>query len=126
VDEDISVSEGHYISEMVRTRLVREVDVVADALVHIDPEDDMQLTTARELPSRTAVHRQLQLCFKDIEVAAHIERITLHYTGGRLRVELLLPLSVLASPAEGSQLTARLRAAVANDSLIDALDLRFH
>ena len=126
VDEDISVSEGHYISEMVRTRLVNEVDVVADALVHIDPEDDTHLTPARDLPSRSAVHAQLKTRFKDIDAAAHIERITLHYVGGRLRIELLLPLSVLASPDAGTQLAARFRAAVAKDPLIETLDVRFH
>lgn len=126
VDEDISVSEGHYISELVRTRLVHEVDVVADALVHIDPEDDTQLTPARDLPSRSAVHAQLKTRFKDIDAAAHIERITLHYVGGRLRIELLLPLSVLASPDAGPQLAARFRAAVTQDPLIETLDVRFH
>jgi cation diffusion facilitator family transporter len=126
VDEDISVSEGHYISEMVRTRLVNEVDVVADALVHIDPEDDTQLAPVRDLPTRTAVHAQLKACFKDIDAAVHIERITLHYVGGRLRIELLLPLSALAGPADGARLAARFQEAVANDPLIAALDVRFH
>jgi cation diffusion facilitator family transporter len=126
VDEDISVSEGHYISEMVRTKLVNEVDVVADALVHIDPEDDTHSMPARDLPSRTAVHTQLKACFKDIDAAQHIERITLHYVGGRLRVELLMPLSVLAQPADGTALATRFQQAVANEPLIDSLDLRFH
>ena len=126
VDEDISVSEGHYISEMVRTRLVNEVDVVADALVHIDPEDDTRPMPARDLPSRTAVHAQLKTCFKDIDAAQHIERITLHYVGGRLRVELLMPLSVLAQPADGAALAMRFQDAVAEVPLISGLDLRFH
>jgi cation diffusion facilitator family transporter len=126
VDGEISVSEGHYISELVRTRLVNEVDVVADALVHIDPEDDTHLVPARDLPSRAAVQAKLKDCFKDIEAAAHIERITLHYIGGRLHIELLLPLSVLASPTDGAQLAARFQEAAANESLIDGLDLRFH
>ena len=126
VDEDISVSEGHYISEMVRTRLVNEVDVVADALVHIDPEDDTRPMPTRDLPSRTAVHAQLKTCFKDIDAAQHIERITLHYVGGRLRVELLMPLSVLAQPADGAALAMRFQDAVAEVPLISGLDLRFH
>ncbi len=126
VDEDISVSEGHYISEMVRARLVNEVDVVRDALVHIDPEDDTHSMPARDLPSRTAVLTQLKACFKDIDAAQHIERITLHYVGGRLRVELLLPLSVLVHPADGTALAARFQQAVANEPFIDSLDLRFH
>jgi len=126
VDEDISVSEGHYISEMVRTRLVKEVDVVADALVHIDPEDDTNLAPARDLPTRSAVHAQLKTRFEGIDAAAHIERITLHYVGGRLRIELLLPLSVLASPEAGPQLAARFQAAARSDPLIEVLDVRFH
>lgn len=126
VDEDISVSEGHYISELVRTRLVNEVDVVADALVHIDPEDDTHLAPARDLPARSAVHALLKTRFQDIGAAAHIERITLHYVGGRLRIELLLPLSVLASPDAGPRLAASFQAAIANDPLIETLDVRFH
>jgi cation diffusion facilitator family transporter len=126
VDEDISVSEGHYISETVRTRLIKEIGSVADALVHIDPEDDTQLAPARDLPARSAVHAQLMACFTDIEAAAHIERITLHYVGGRLRIELLLPLSVLANPGAGAQLAARFRAAATQDPLIESLDVRFH
>jgi cation diffusion facilitator family transporter len=126
VTEDISVSEGHYISEAVRARLVSEIDVVADALVHIDPEDDMHNAPARHLPSRATVQARLKDRFRDIEAAAHIEKITLHYVGGQLRVELLLPLAVLATPADGQKLTARLRAALAADPQFGALDVRFH
>jgi hypothetical protein len=126
VDEEISVSEGHYISEMVRARLVNEVDVVADALVHIDPEDDTHLMPARDLPSRTAVHAQLKTCFKDIDAAQYIERITLHYVGGKLQIELLLPLSVLAHTTDGVALAKRFQEAVAKEPLVGSLDLRFH
>jgi cation diffusion facilitator family transporter len=126
VDESLSVSEGHYISEMVRTRLVNGVDVVADALVHIDPEDDTLATPVCDLPSRAAVLAELKEQFKDIDAAAHIEQVTLHYFGGRLRIELLLPLAVLATPAAGAELAARFRAAAARNPLIDTLDLRFH
>lgn len=128
VDEDISVSEGHYISETVRARLVSEVGVVADALVHIDPEDDTQAAIpVYDLPSRATLLAQLKTCFQDIDAAAHIEQVTLHYFGGRLRIELLLPLAVLANPAAGADLAARFRrAAVACNPLIDTLDLRFH
>lgn len=128
VDENISVSEGHYISETVRTRLVSEVDVVADALVHIDPEDDTQTAIpVSDLPSRAALLAQLNACFQDIDAATHIEQVTLHYFGGRLRVELLLPLAVLATPADGAELATRFRhAATACNPVIDTLDLRFH
>jgi cation diffusion facilitator family transporter len=126
VDEHISVSEGHYISEAVRARLVSEVDVVADALVHIDPEDDMHTAPARHLPSRAAIQTELREALRGIPAAARIEGFTLHYIGGQLRVEVLLPLTVLSNPEEGAQLTTRFRAAVADKPLIGALDLRFH
>lgn len=126
VDEDISVSEGHYISEIVRARLMNEVDVVADALVHIDPEDDTQAAPVRDLPSRVTVRAQLMEGLRGIDAAAHIEDITLHYVGGRLRVELLLPLAVLEHPHQGELLSTRFRAALAKYPHIGSVDLRFH
>jgi cation diffusion facilitator family transporter len=126
VDEDISVSEGHYISEAVRSRLVSEVDVVADALVHIDPEDDAQVTPARDLPARAAIQAQLRERFRNIEAAAQIEKITLHYVRGKLQVELLLPLSVLAKAGDATGLRERFKSALADDPLIASLDLRYH
>jgi cation diffusion facilitator family transporter len=126
VDEDISVSEGHYISEMVRTHLVNEVDVVADALVHIDPEDDMHAVPAHDLPSRLAVQAKLKEHFRDIDAAAQIEKTTLHYVRGKLYVELLLPLSTVRDAVEGGQLAQRFRTALAHDPLIASIDVRFH
>lgn len=126
VDEDISVSEGHYISERVRGRLVDELDVVADALVHIDPEDDMHTAPVQNLPSRAVAEARIKTCFKGIKAAGKIERITLHYVSGRLHIELLLPLSLLKNPAEGARLAERFRTAAAADTLIGTVELRFH
>jgi len=126
VDEDISVSEGHFISEAVRTRLVHEVDVVADALVHIDPEDDADVTPARDLPSRGAIQAHLRERFHDINAAAHIEKITLHYVRGKLQLEVLLPLAVLTATPDAARLTEQFRSAVTDDPLIASIDLRFH
>ncbi len=126
VDDDISVSEGHYISEAVRYRLIKEVDVVADALVHIDPEDDVQVAPARDLPTRAAIQAELRERFRNIEAGAQIEHVTLHYVGGKLRVELLLPLKVLDNPADGARLTEQFRQALTDHPLIHRLDLYFH
>lgn len=125
VDEDISVSEGHYISEIVRHRLVSDIDVVADALVHIDPEDDVDVAPAHDLPSRPQVLAELKELLREIPEAARMERVTLHYVGGKLRIELILPLAVLADPASGEALANRFRAAVSGHPRISALDLRF-
>ena len=126
VDEDISVSEGHYISEAVRHRLVHEVDVVSDALVHIDPEDDTDFAPAHGLPSRATVQAELKQAFHHLPAAASIERLTLHYVGGKLRVELLLPLSVLTRPEDGALLLRRFQEAAKDLSAIGELSVRFH
>jgi len=126
VNNDISVSEGHYISEAVRQQLIKRLDVVADALVHIDPEDDMQTAPAHDLPSRAAVQAQLRDRLRGIEGADRVEQITLHYVGGKLRVELLLPLQVLADITDGPRLRERFRLAVSDLPLIARLDVRFY
>ena len=125
VDDDISVSEGHYISDTVRARLVKEIDSVADAMVHIDPEDDTHFSPELELPSRAVVQARLRELLRPIAEAQHIERMVLHYINGRLRIELLLPLAVLNHLEAGAVLTKRFRDAVSADPLIDRLDLRF-
>jgi len=47
IDAGISISEGHHISEMVRSRLLEEFEGVTDVTVHIDPEDDEYETATR-------------------------------------------------------------------------------
>lgn len=126
VEEDISVSEGHYISEAVRTKLVNEVDVVADALVHIDPEDDVHSAPVRDLPSRSALQAELKNAFRDINAATQIERIVLHYVNGKIRIELLLPLSALSQSEDAQSLATRFRETVSGNPLIGSLELRFH
>ena len=79
--------------------MTNHVHSVADAMVHIDPEDDSTASPVCDLPSRAEVLARLKEYFRDIDAAAHIEQVTLHYFSGRLRIELLLPLAVLATPA---------------------------
>lgn len=92
VEPTLSVSEGHYISEAVRARVVAEVDEVQDVLVHIDPEDDEQIARSSHLPPRKEVLARLQGFWQDTAAAQHIQRVVLHYLDGGIRVELFLPL----------------------------------
>ena len=91
VDPTLSVSEGHYIGEKVRQRLIEVVDEVADVTIHIDPEDDEQHRPSLGLPSRSRVRSQLEELWRDIPLASRIERLTLHYLDGRLDLEIGLP-----------------------------------
>ena len=123
VDERLSVSEGHQISETVRARLMNEIARVADVMVHIDTEEDISGATCLGLPLRDEVLKRLERHFQDIPAARRIERVTLHYIERHIDLELLLP---LAAVAEAGRLVARLKAAVGKDEYIGTLDVHFH
>lgn len=91
----ISVSEGHYISETVRARVIKQIEEVADVMVHIDPENDETAPPPTGLPPRHTLMEQLQQHWQAIPAAARIKTITLHYLDGRIQVDLTLPLDVL-------------------------------
>ena len=63
VDSHLSVSEAHYISEKVRSKLIAEIDEVIDVMVHIDPEDDEHIPEIEELPLRTEMLKKLALAW---------------------------------------------------------------
>ncbi len=126
VDATLSVSEGHQISEAVRAQVMAAVDGVMDVLVHIDPEDDESGAPNATLPLRDVVIARLRQHFRDIDAAHQIEAIGLHYLSGRLRVELLLPLTVAGTHAEAQALIERFRTAAKHDPQIGSLDVRFH
>ncbi len=91
VEPYLSVSEGHYISEMVRRTLIKEVDEVQDALVHIDPEDDEGGSPSMKLPPRYVIEADLEKVWADNPATKEIQRSTYHYYAGSLEIELLLP-----------------------------------
>ncbi len=126
VDPTLSVSEGHQISETVRARLIEEIEEVSDVMVHIDPEDDEAAVSTASLPLRETVRRRLDACFADLDAAKRIERLTLHYYGGKMHVELLLPLDVLTGTTTAWTLRKRFNDAVKNDPQIASVELRFH
>ena len=126
VDDRISVSEGHYISEAVRAKLISEIDVVTDVMVHIDPEDDMVRAPSDKLPSRAIVRARLDQYFKDIPEAQHIERMTLHYIDGHIFIDVMIPLEALAEPSSPHLLARRLHDAVNPDKEIADLEVYFY
>jgi hypothetical protein len=95
VDPKLSVSEGHYISEKVRARLIKQVDEVTDVMVHIDPENDEKIRLGEHLPPREVILKRLHAAWADIPESKFIERITLHYLDGKIQVELLLPIKLI-------------------------------
>ena len=91
VDGDISVSEGHQISENVRANVINEFESVDDVLVHIDPEDDEISRVNIDLPLRNEMSNQLNQAITGIDGLQAAEKITLHYLSGKINIDLIFP-----------------------------------
>lgn len=104
VAPDISVSEGHYISEEVEANLIKSVPDVADVTVHIDPENDATSTPSVNLPSREDIHRLLKIHCQSLPSFKEIRRTILHYLGGKIHIEIYLPLSAVTDKKEHLEL----------------------
>ncbi len=126
VDDHLSVSEGHQISETVRAKLTKEIASLTDVMVHIDTEEDVDGPSGAGLPLRDELEERLDRYFRDILEARQIEHITLHYLNGCIDIELLLPQAALAHPTTARQLAERFAAAVGNDRDIGNIDVYFH
>lgn len=96
----ISVSEGHQIAETVLHRLKREVGEVADVTVHIDPEDDETAAPNKDLPLRQELLRRLRPLLDALPQSEDLEHLRLHYLGGRIHIELVLPITEFNTPEQ--------------------------
>ncbi len=128
VEPRISVSEGHFVSEKVRVGVIKEIEEVADVMVHIDPEDDEVTPLNIRLPSREDISQQLKQAWQGMDIAAQTGEITLHYLAGQVEVDLVLPVSVLGEDplarrqklrAEAKEVTGRLES-------VSTIRLYFH
>ena len=128
VEPHISVSEGHYISETVRSKLIDEIEEVVDVMVHIDPEDDEHIPQIAKLPLRQEMLKKLDLAWADVEEAKKIENITLHYLQGKIQIELLLPLSILHNmrPDAEKEIEQRFKKALENVEEVEKVSLHYH
>jgi len=108
VDPKISVSEGHYISESVRSKLITSVDEVTDVMVHIDSEDDEIMLAPNDLPTRDAFVSQLEARWKSIDSIPNIQRIDLHYIDGLIDVDVVFQLAEQSSISAAHDLVTKL------------------
>lgn len=89
VDERLSVSEGHKISEYVRLKLIASHEDISNALVHIDPEDDSLAVLCADLPLRREVLADLRRVWAEVLDASELDRAVLHYLNGQVHVDLV-------------------------------------
>lgn len=100
VDARISVSEGHYIAESARNRVLAEHDVL-DVMVHIDPEDDSESRPSAGLPAREEIRRRVLGVLPG--GMSPPERVVLHYLGGRVEAEVYLSANFSDAHPDGVQ-----------------------
>lgn len=126
VDAQLSVSEGHQISEAVERELTTRFEEINDVTVHIDPEDDQDKpNTCRDLPLRHEVLQRLQTCWADIPQAGLITKTVLHYIEGKVNVEVVMPLSSFDSVETANRLRDQLNAATSRCEVIGRVDVYF-
>ncbi|MDE1181474.1 cation diffusion facilitator family transporter [Paraburkholderia sp.] len=88
VDPFISVSEGHYIAETARLKVLSDSRVL-DALIHVDPENDALARPPVNLPSRETVLAAVENALAQHGVRA--VSVNLHYLSRGLDIELVMP-----------------------------------
>ncbi|WP_261544559.1 cation diffusion facilitator family transporter [Burkholderia multivorans] len=88
VDPMISVSEGHYIAETARARVLTDPRVL-DALIHVDPENDAARRPALALPPRDEIATRLEAALAQRGLRA--TAINLHYLSTGLEIDVTLP-----------------------------------
>ena len=89
VDPRISVSEGHCIAERARARVLKNHPAVADVLVHVDPEDDLEHDShASHMPGRDLLMQHLWPLLEGFPAP---QRVIFHYIGAKVEAEVYLP-----------------------------------
>lgn len=121
VDPRISVSEGHWIAETARKRVLEQHPEVLDVLVHVDAEDDILGNAALALPSREVLLAHLKELLGD-DLAD--KQALLHYLGRKVEAEVFVPVS--AGPVDAERLStmqARLTEKLPGDPWFSAVHI---
>ncbi len=111
VDPRISVSEGHFIAESARSRILDHHDVL-NVMIHVDPEDDFHLKPSANLPDRAYF-----LSLINERLGVEPERTVLHYLDGQVDVEIFLP----SEFPDEAKLGAKIAALLAEDPNFHAI-----
>jgi len=88
VDPLISVSEGHYIAETARLRVLNDSRVL-DALIHVDPENDAVAHPPVGLPPRERIVADVNAALA--AGGAKAAAVNIHYLSTGLDVDVVLP-----------------------------------
>jgi cation diffusion facilitator family transporter len=121
VDPGVTVSEGHMIGDRVLAKLKREHPDIGDVTIHIDPEDDTDVSRHVELPDRKEIMKNLEESWASNTAVQTIEKVNLHYLNGKIDVEIVVPITVATDLSAVSRIARDLTdAAMGHDHIGDA------
>lgn len=120
VDPKISVSEGHYIAETARSRVLKNHEVL-DVMVHIDPEDDARAKPSVHLPGRQQLLQHLHERLSG--ALPEPEKVVLHYLEGRVEAEIFLSPEFCADQDIIRGLKAKISEVLVSDEFFSAIQL---
>ncbi|MCU7939367.1 MAG: cation diffusion facilitator family transporter [gamma proteobacterium symbiont of Bathyaustriella thionipta] len=125
VSPQLSVSEGHRISDEVSAQLTNDFPDITQVLVHIDPENDEANSSCSHLPLRNELLIELEKNWSVIKQAELIEDVVLHYLDGKVQVQIIMPLSILSTHTAADTLAQQFSASVENLNYIESLELLY-
>jgi cation diffusion facilitator family transporter len=121
VDPRISVSEGHSIAERARGRVLKSHPAVADVLVHVDPEDDLNHdANVLRMPGRENLLHYLAPLLDGLPEP---QRVIFHYIAGKVEAEVYLPHHVFEHGAALVEAEARVAAKLKDPPYFSAVSL---
>lgn len=99
----ISVSEGHHIGDRVMLALGEKFKALSDIVVHIDPEDDFEMSNPEGLPLRSDIEQAVRTALAASDLGARSLQLgnfslVLHYISGAVTGEVIIALPAGESP----------------------------
>jgi cation diffusion facilitator family transporter len=123
VAPQLSVSEGHRIGDEVSKELTREFSDISQVLIHIDPEDDEESSTSSDLPLRNEILSDLEQHLSPVVEPKQIEDVVFHYLDGRVRIQVILSLSILSALDDAIAISRKLSDSVRGLAYIEKLEV---
>ncbi len=106
VNPFISVTEGHLIADSVEKRLIQNIKLIEDVVVHIDPKAHTNIDTLN-LPSRQRLERKITETLVEINVSAQLLNVYLNFLNEGIQADLVF--SENLSPTEKDKLSQALK-----------------
>ncbi len=98
VNPKVSVSEGHYIANLVEHAIKTQFKQIQDVKVHVDPfGDDDRHHTMHQLPSRLELLLKLYDVWSSVHNSEAIKNVNIHYLSDSIEIDLILPLELSQS-----------------------------